>query len=104
MSDGADHDLSQETLRQGLGLIAEKLDGTENIAALTQAVQYLGLLKFHELMLRHSREVIASKFPGSDDDLELEAARVNLVAMGLKKVPAPPFLDIQEKEDHDGPR
>lgn len=107
---GADQnpDLFQETIRQGLGLISEKLDklielvaegpSAGHVLALTQATQYQGLLDFHRLMLEFAAPVArdsAEKEGPQPSGISVEelAGRIEraMVVSGLSKVMAPPF-------------
>ena len=87
--DGQQFDTLMQTvqvLQESLGKLGEGLDASPDgsqIEALTQAVQYLGTLKFHELVSGLGAEVVG---------LDEESPKRKLLEVAARKVPAPPWL------------
>ncbi len=76
-----------------LGAIRETLDEgptAGNLLALTQAVQYLGYVQFHRLMLEHAGSVVRQANDGTTEE-GLRRMETNLIAAGMAKVMPPPF-------------
>jgi len=61
-----------------------------NLLALTQAVQYVGYIQFHQLILEHAGSVIRQ---ANEDipEVAFERMKANLIAAGMAKVMPPPF-------------